>query len=158
MDKLETCLKILREQNFRLTRQRVRLLKCLCHQSRPLTPKEIVSELNLNSDGQPPADLASVYRVTEQLKIIKLLHEVHPSRGFFLCLHQKCGHQFHLLIFCTRCQFTEEKHIPNELTQPMLWFLKNKASFAPEEHFLQISGLCKQCQNATPSTISHTYK
>lgn len=144
--KRDQCLKILKENGFRLTRQRISFIECLCAHDKPLTPKEITEAINSKDKDSKKTDMASVYRFIEQLRNIKLVHEVHPAKGFYLCLHQNCGQRFHLLIHCTRCSTTEEKHVPDELTQPMIWYLRSQAYFEPEEHFLQISGLCKLCR------------
>ena len=146
-EKLEIAKSQLRNLGLKLTRTRLAVLRCFLSSKTPLTPKMIITKISEDSQNHKEIDHTSVYRILDNFHKYELIHEVHPGKGFVFCSHQTCNHPMHIMTLCTRCELFEEIPVPTELLSPTLWYLEEKRNFKPQEHFLQINGLCTKCQS-----------
>lgn len=96
----------------------------------------------------PGIGLVTVYRTLQKLQEIGLVQHVHQADGCHRVLPAFQGHQ-HLLI-CKRCgqivYFSGDNL--HELTERVT----QETGFSVEEHWLQLFGLCPNCQS--PSAVN----
>lgn len=129
----------LRDEGFKLTQPRQAILKTLLATPRPLSPAEIQER------GQAfcaDLGLVTVYRTLELMENIGCVRTVHLADGCHGYALATPGHTHHVV--CDRC------HAVVEITGCDLGgFLDRIADltgYAISGHWLEISGLCAECQ------------
>jgi Fur family ferric uptake transcriptional regulator len=143
-DYATVCKEILRRAGAKITQPRLAVIQCLADSQQALNPREIQETIGRDPE-MPTIDQVSVYRILEILQKNGLVHQVFPSGCYIACTHLECRHVFHLLIHCTCCNNSEEIHVPNEISAPLLWYLKSNQNFIPQDHLIQIDGTCSNC-------------
>jgi Fe2+ or Zn2+ uptake regulation protein len=145
------CIDVMKDDGARITKTRKAVIDCLSKTTQALTPQEIMKRVAASTEGVEGIDLASVYRILKYMSELGLVHQIGPGGGFFPCAHSHCGAGIHLITRCNSCENTSELHIPEDKTTSLMWYLQNEIDFIPEEHILEIKGLCSQC-SVSPQT------
>ncbi len=129
----------LRAQGYRLTEARRAVVETVAQSPRALTPAEIHQ---LAKEKYPALGLVTVYRTLEKLEELRLIQRVHQEQGCNAYLAHAKGHQ-HLLI-CQICN----KAVYFDGDDLNAFFIKagKKHGFTVQEHWLQLFGICEECQ------------
>jgi Fur family transcriptional regulator, ferric uptake regulator len=130
---------ILTQNNYRLTAPRLAVVDVIASSDRILNPMEVYLEARVLCQG---LGLVTVYRTIEKLEDLGLVQRVHLSGGCHSYIAAAEGHQ-HLLI-CSRCNRAE--YFSGDDLAPLIGDLGEKRGFQIQEHWLQLSGLCTECQ------------
>ena len=130
----------LRSEGYRLTDARRAVVETIAQSPRALTPAEVH---DLAKEQYPALGLVTVYRTLEKLEELHLIQRVHQEQGCNAYLSHAEGHQ-HLLI-CQNCK----KAVYFEGDDLGVFFgeVGKKHGFDVKEHWLQLFGLCEECQN-----------
>ncbi|HAF62853.1 MAG TPA: transcriptional repressor [Anaerolineaceae bacterium] len=129
----------LKEKGMRITAQREAIVDILSQSDKALEPIEVY---DLTRQNHPTLGMVTVYRTMECLEELGLLQKVHQDSGCNKYLKVKEGHN-HLLI-CRGCG----KAIYFEGLDMEMQFegIAQQHNFNLEDHWLQLNGLCQQCQ------------
>jgi Fe2+ or Zn2+ uptake regulation protein len=136
----EDWLECLRASGYRLTSPRRAVVNTLANSQRALDATEI---FDLAREQYPSLGLVSVYRTLEKLEELALIQRVHHPDGCQAFIAGFTGHQ-HLLICkdCGRTEFFEGDDL-NMLFERVA----QDSGYQISEHWLQLFGLCKNCQD-----------
>lgn len=135
----EIWLNALQAHGYRLTESRRAVVEIVAATSRALTPMEVFDSARAT---HPELGLVTVYRTLEKLEELHLIQRVHQPGGCQAFIAASQGHQ-HLLLCrnCGRVTFFEGDDLDylfNAIAQ--------KTGYAIQEHWLQLFGLCQDCQ------------
>lgn len=144
---VEESLASLKTNGARLTKTRKAVLDCLSKTSRPLTPAQIMSQINNSKITQTKIDLVSVYRILKYLSDLSLVHQVGADGSYFPCAHSNCKDQTHIIINCSSCNSVQEIHLPKETSSKIFEYIKKNANFSSDPHSLEIKGVCRSCSS-----------
>jgi Fe2+ or Zn2+ uptake regulation protein len=144
---VSSSLDLMKADGARLTKTRKAVLDCLSKTKKPLSPSEILTEINGKKNSEVNIDLVSVYRILKYMSELSLVHQVGIEGGYIPCAHSKCGSQTHIITHCTSCQNTEEIHLPSNSSQNIINFIKDTINFEANPHAIEIKGLCSTCQS-----------
>lgn len=139
------CVSALRSSGVRVTRSRLAVMRCLSASPRTLSARAIHQHLSRHNPGQS-VDLATVYRTLQILVSMGLAHQVGPSSEYMLCHHIGCDYEHHIITRCEACGAAQEIDLPPSYLASVLTHLSREYRFEPREHYLQLSGLCRQCR------------
>jgi len=129
----------LQDDGYRLTRARRAVVKTLAMSQQALSHTHI---FDLTREHYPSLGLVSVYRTLEILAKLGLIQRVHHPDGCQTYIAAFKGHQ-HLLI-CQQCgQIT---FFDGDNLNALVTRVENQSGFQITEHWLQLFGLCKTCQ------------
>lgn len=132
-------LKALSENGYRLTGSRKAVVEIVESSPRAMTPLEVFDSARTS---HPDLGLVSVYRTLEKLEELHLIQRVHQPSGCQAFITAGQGHQ-HLLL-CSSCgnvTFFEGDDL-DKLTAS----ISKTTGYKIKEHWLQLFGLCKNCQ------------
>lgn len=135
----DTWLNALQAHGYRLTESRRAVVEIVAAAFRALTPMEV---FDLARAAHPALGLVTVYRTLEKLEELHLIQRVHQPGGCQAFIAASEGHQ-HLLLCqgCGRVTFFEGDDL-NYLFNA----IAEKTGYVIQEHWLQLFGLCKDCQ------------
>lgn len=136
----ETWLNELQQNGYRLTEARKAVVEIVVKSSRALTPLEVFDTARA---AYPALGLVTVYRTLEKLEELHLIQRVHQPQGCQAFISASQGHQ-HLLL-CQRCgkvAFFEGDDLDGFMDN-----VSGKTGYKIKEHWLQLFGLCKDCQS-----------
>ena len=133
---------MLQNDGCRLTAPRRAVIETLKANMHALTPVEVYESARKQCPG---LGLVSVYRTLEKLEELGLIQRVHQTKGCQAFIRTGDGHQ-HLLV-CNNCG----KVVLFEGDQLDLLFknISKISGFQIDGHWLQVFGLCKNCQSDT---------
>lgn len=125
-------LQLLKDNNQKLTKTRLRILKQLEHIKKPLNPYELLEQSNDKN-----IDISTIYRNLELFEGLGIVHKIHSIWWYMPCSHNhnQCN-KVHDLIICNSCNTISETHIDVD-TKTLLWF-----STWP----IELSWNCKSCE------------
>lgn len=133
---------ILQSKHFRVTEQRLQILRAISENSdKHLTNEEIhelVKQIN------PDVGLATVYRTTQllsQLGIITTL-TIGDGKERYELKKEREGHTHHHLI-CTICGSVEE--VEDDLLEDLEEKVEKELKFKVIDHQLKFLGVCAEC-------------
>jgi len=133
---------VLRENGYKMTRQRQAVIRVLTSSSDYLTPIDIYDKVR---EGHPRVGLVTVYRTLEVLNRLGLICELHAGdngRGYTIGTAE---HHHHLI--CNKChQVVAFAHCDLEEIQQGL---VDETGFRIDDHLLEFTGLCPACQVKT---------
>lgn len=135
----ETWLSILHENGYRLTEARKAVVETVAESLRALTPLEVY---DIARSAYPALGLVSVYRTLEKLEELHLIQRVHQPQGCQAFVSASQGHQ-HLLL-CQRCGQVD--YFEGDNLDSLMAGISSKTGYKIREHWLQLFGLCKNCQ------------
>ena len=129
----------LRLEGYRLTDARRAVVETVAQSPRALTPAEVH---DLAKEQYPALGLVTVYRTLEKLEELGLIQRVHQEQGCNAYLSHAEGHQ-HLLI-CQSCK--KAVYFEGDDLDTFFAAVGKKHGFDVKEHWLQLFGLCEECQ------------
>lgn len=135
----ETWLKALQEHGYRLTDARRAVVEIVALAWRALTPLEVFDQARAK---YPELGLVTVYRTLEKLEDLHLIQRVHQMEGCQAFITASQGHQ-HLLL-CQNCG--QVMFFEGDDLDTLLASIAVKTGYAIREHWLQLFGLCRNCQ------------
>ncbi len=136
----KTWLEALKADGGRDSTPRQSIVRILSQTERLLEPMEIFLEARR---ACPHLGLVTVYRTLEKLEKLSLIQRVHTKNGCHAYIAMAPDHQ-HLLI-CESCKRSE--WIPAEDFAPIQAKLESLHQYRITDHWLQIMGICRECQN-----------
>jgi Fur family transcriptional regulator, ferric uptake regulator len=107
--------------------------------SRALGPVEIY---DLGRQQYPRMGLVTVYRALEKLEELGLVQRVHQASGCHAYLRAANGHE-HILL-CMNCGRVE--YFSGDDLTGLMEKVARQSGFRIHEHWLQLHGLCANCQ------------
>lgn len=144
----EIWLQALRTNGYRLTPARRAVVQTMANSPRAITPLEIYDRARGRHRG---LGLVSVYRTLEKLEELGLIQRVHQPEGCQAFVSASHGHQ-HLLL-CRQCG--RAAYFEGDDLQPLIRSISRRTGYAIGEHWLQLFGLCKDCQARPRQVHAH---
>lgn len=136
---IQTWLNSLQASGYRLTAPRRAIVEIMATTTRALEPVDV---FDLGRKEYPGLGLVTVYRTLEKLEQLGLIQRVHQSGGCNMYLRAAQGHQ-HLLL-CTSCGQAE--YFSGDDLSTLMNGIARRSGFEIQEHWLQLFGLCAECQ------------
>ncbi|MDI6690221.1 MAG: Fur family transcriptional regulator [Actinomycetota bacterium] len=144
MDKLDEYFRKMRSRGFKLTSQRIRILKTLSKLQKHLEAEEIYRWVNRES---PTIGLATVYRTLDlfaDLGIVKVLDFGEEHR------HYEISPEHHHHLVCLECgrveEFDEQMIARLEMVNKLEEDLSERFGFKIIDHQLEFYGYCSKCR------------
>jgi Fe2+ or Zn2+ uptake regulation protein len=135
----EEWLEQLQASGYRLTSPLKVIVEILAAARRALGPVEI---FDLGRQAYPKMGLVTVYRALEKLEELNLVQRVHQAGGCHAYLRAARGHE-HILL-CTRCG--RVVYFAGDDLSFLIERVAAQSGFSIQEHWLQLHGLCADCQ------------
>ena len=129
----------LSRQGYKLTRQRKAVVEVITHTSTHMSAAEILDKAQRVC---PDLRLTTVYRTLEILEQMGAIRRVHLDDGCEGFAPAAAAHGHHLI--CGACQATIE--FENCNLNSLLKRVSDQTGFTIEQHWLELVGLCPQCQ------------
>ena len=136
---VELWLSALQKHGYRLTGARKAVVDTVAESPRALTPLEVYDTAR---ESYPALGLVSVYRTLEKLEELHLIQRVHQPHGCQAFISASSGHQ-HLLL-CQRCG--QVTYFEGDNLESLISGIAGKTGYKIRDHWLQLFGLCKECQ------------
>ncbi len=136
---LETCMKELRLRGFRLTPQRMVVLRVLHEAHGHLTPIEICERAQ---EMLPGLTEPTVYRTLNFLHEQRLALAAHVGSGQLV---YETGERDHHHLVCRKCGATHE--IPHDLLEALFSQFQHKTGYQIDGMHVTFFGLCPGCQD-----------
>jgi Fe2+ or Zn2+ uptake regulation protein len=130
----------LQSSGYRLTTPLRVIVAILVNSSRALEPLELY---DLGRKEYPKLGLVTVYRSLEKLEVLGLVQRVHQTSGCHRYLRAARGHE-HILL-CTRCG--RVGYFSGDDLTTLIDTTSQKSGYLIQEHWLQLYGLCANCQS-----------
>ncbi len=137
----ERWLDTLQESGYRLTAPRRLIVEIMASGMRPLSPLEVY---DLGRKAYPRLGLVTVYRTLEKLDELNLVQRVHHPDGCNMYLRAAQGHEHFLL--CTSCG--RAVYFSGDDLTGLIQSIGARTGFQIQGHWLQLYGLCADCQEA----------
>jgi Fe2+/Zn2+ uptake regulation proteins len=138
--RIEQWLEKLQASGYRLTGPRQAVVEILAESQFTLDATQVFLQSRQN---YPSIGLVTIYRTLEKLEEVGLILRVHQSNGCHSFIAAPQGHQ-HLLI-CSACRRAE--YFSGDNLAPLMTTIGEERGFSIQEHWLQLFGLCSNCQN-----------
>ncbi len=132
---------ILKSNGFRLTGPRYCVVEILSQTDKALTASDIFSQARVH---YPSLGLVSVYRTLDKLELLGLIQRVHQKDRCQAYIAAPNGHE-HLLV-CASCGKVSFFH--GDDLENLVAGVERKTGFQVQEHWLQLLGICEQCQDS----------
>lgn len=129
----------LRRAGFRLTPQRLVIVRALRHGGRHMSAAEIAEEVHRE---HPFVDLSTVYRTLDALKRMRLVTSTDMGSGDVLFEWSPEAPHHHLI--CSACGRVDE--IGPEYFRELEERLLAELGFAADMHHFAVFGLCRECR------------
>jgi Fur family ferric uptake transcriptional regulator len=129
---------------YRVTAPRRAVMQVLLGTRAPLPPQEILERGQL---VHPRLGLVTVYRALALLEELNLVRRIHCDAGCHGYLPASPGHR-HALV-CRTCSRTVEFPGEDDL-HVLIGRVEAGTGYRVEDHLLQLSGLCPECQATGP--------
>ena len=134
---------LLHRRGFRMTPQRLVILRILDQAGRHLTPMEIYQQVQQEMPGMTEA---TVYRTLSFLSAQGLVLPAHIGNGQLV--YEMAGHAHHHLI-CRNCGATQE--IDHTLLQALYQEFQESTGYCIDSVHVTFFGLCPTCQQNAPN-------
>ena len=135
----EQWLSQLHSNGYRLTDARRAVVETVARSKYALTPIQVYDAARKRYRA---LGLVSVYRTLEKLEELRLVQRVHQPEGCQAFIAAGQGHQ-HLLL-CQRCG--RVTFFEGDDLNRLIGSLSARTGYQIREHWLQLFGLCAQCQ------------
>lgn len=135
----EEWLKDLQASGYRLTVPLRVLVDLLANSPRALEPVDLY---DLGRREYPRMGLVTVYRTLDKLQELGLVQRIHQENGCHRYLRAARGHE-HVLL-CSRCG--QAVYFSGDDLSRLSAELAQRTGFTIQEHWLQMVGLCADCQ------------
>jgi Fe2+ or Zn2+ uptake regulation protein len=139
MSYVNEAIKILKNNGYKYTKTREKVLEILDNSKESLSPYDI-SEKSNNK-----LDVVTVYRILETLEKLGLVHKVLSSGKYRKCnISKNKSDNCHHNIICKRCGYIQEIHCEgmNDIEKKVA----ANTFFEIENHILEFYGLCNKCK------------
>ena len=133
------CYEILQEKGYRLTSQRVLVLKAIYRAENHISAEEIYEQLH---ERFPYIHKSTIYRTLELLSNLKLVTESNLGDGCVRYHAAIKGHHHHLI--CNLCGKTI--NLEETTLEPLKATLLREYGFEADVRHMVISGVCSDCQ------------
>jgi Fur family transcriptional regulator, ferric uptake regulator len=130
----------LREHGYRLTDARKAVVDVVANSQCVLRPAEVFDFARRN---YPRLGLVTVYRTIEKLEELGLIQRVHREQDCQAFVATSNGHQ-HLLL-CTQCG--KYVYFDGLDLGDLFAGVEQETGFVTQDHWMQIFGICPQCQH-----------
>lgn len=137
----------LQQSGYRLTLSRRTVVEVIAESSRALSPLQVYDVARLRHRG---LGLVTVYRTLEKLEEMGLIQRVHQPQGCQAFIAGFSGHQH--MVLCSRCgkvQFFDGDNLDGLINT-----IHTETGYRIHDHWLQLFGLCAECQSETPGKAS----
>jgi Fe2+ or Zn2+ uptake regulation protein len=133
-------LSVLKTSGYKLTGPRYYVVDILARTDKALSAMEIFTQAH---QKYPTIGLVSVYRTLDKLEGLGLIQRVHQKDKCQAYIAAPNGHE-HLLVChsCGKVSFFRGDNL-NALVDGV----EAKTGFMVQEHWLQLVGICQECQN-----------
>ena len=131
----------LSQKGYRLSEPRKRVMELLESVDIALSPQEIHQELQ---DKDCDLGLVSVYRTLElltRLELVTVVYDPERNPGYIL---STTGHHHHIV--CLKCHKALEFSGSDDIDE-LVHRVEAETSYQVCDHFLQLFGLCPECQH-----------
>lgn len=132
----------LRARGYKLTAQRLAILKVIQEADGHLTPAEVLKEGTM---FYPRLGLTTVYRTLELLSDLGFVRRVHLKEGCNAYAQAKERDGHHLV--CQSCHRVVD--FPCFGLEELVREMGQRTGFSVESHLLELAGLCPTCQEAS---------
>ncbi|KAF0110054.1 MAG: Fur family transcriptional regulator ferric uptake regulator [Chloroflexi bacterium] len=139
MPESEQWLELLEEKGCRITEPRRTIVDLMVHSDNALSPIDLFDKARASF---PKMGLVTVYRTLEILNQLGLVERVHQKGGCHMYLRAANGHE-HIML-CTRCG--QAAYFHGDDLGALIHKINSESGFLIQEHWLQLHGLCKNCQ------------
>lgn len=129
----------LQASGYRLTSPLRVIVEILATATRALGPMDL---FDLGRREYPKMGLVTVYRALDKLEELGLVQRVHQANGCHAYLRAANGHE-HILL-CTRCG--RVVYFAGDDLSALIASVSQQSGFTIQEHWLQLHGLCANCQ------------
>jgi len=136
-------LNLLQDEGYRITKSRKAVIEVIATSHYVISPMDVFEQAR---QTYPNLGLVTVYRTFDKLTELGLIQRVHQPSGCHGFVPAFTGHQ-HLLI-CERCGLVRFFSGDEEGIKPLLDSVEAQSGFHINNHWLQLFGLCKACQQA----------
>ncbi len=143
-DRYTRWVQTLRAQGYRLTTPRRAVVAVMAASDRVLDAAEVFA---LARERCASLGLVTVYRTLDTLVALGLIERVHRPDGCHGYLPAAEGHQ-HLLL-CRSCG--RGTYFTGDDLEPLMAAVAAQSGFQVQEHWLQLFGLCADCQSQETS-------
>jgi Fur family transcriptional regulator, ferric uptake regulator len=133
------CYEILHEKGYRLTPQRLLILKTIYHAENHISAEEIYKQLHARF---PYSNISTIYRTLKLLKELQLVTEMKLDEG---CIRYQAaikGHHHHLICHLCGNVINVDESISRLLKDTLL----KDYGFEADLRHLVISGECNNCR------------
>jgi len=137
--RIDEWLERLQASGYRLTGPRRAIAEIVASSNKALGPLDIFDR---GRGDYPGLGLVTVYRTLEKLEELGLVQRVHQPDGCHRYLPATRGHQH--LVLCTHCGRAE--YFDGDDLQCLFERVTARSGFQIQEHWLQLFGLCPECQ------------
>ena len=144
----QTWLDALQASGFRLTAPRRAIVALMADSPRALGPADVYQQARA---AYPRLGLVTVYRTLETLEQLGLVERVHLPDGCHRYLRAAQGHQHFLL--CTSCGLVCT-FAGDDLAR-LTSRVASESGFTINDHWLQLFGLCPECDAAETTLHKH---
>jgi len=137
LNPLQYCL----QHDIKLTPLRQQVLDILSEKNQPLTAYAV---LDILKQGNPKAQVMSVYRILDFLQTHGLVHRIENLNAFMVCSHLAEHHVSQWLI-CKVCGAAKE-YIADGF-QRAIQQLESSTGFKVSTPTIELMGVCSDCQS-----------
>ena len=140
---------ILSQKGYRFSGPRKQVIELLETAEVALSPQQIHQELQ---DKDCDLGLVSVYRTLElltRLELVTVVYDPQRNPGYLL---SSTGHHHHIV--CQECHKALEFSGSDDIDE-LVHRVEAETSFQVRDHFLQLFGLCPECQQHSASGGTH---
>lgn len=135
--KVEDFKKILKENDFKCTSTRLKIIDIFFKNSKPISAEYIYSKLKNDIDE------ATVYRTLSSFEKRGVLRRVDLRKS---SIHFELNNHHHHHIICTKCGRIEDFEENKEIEKLLVKVVQDSSKFKSiTEHSLELFGLCKVC-------------
>lgn len=139
---IKYALKILKESDYKITKQRQMILELLAKTDKALSPYEMRDMLKKHRIN---ADVVTIYRILETFEKLFIAHKVLALNGYIRCNTKEIGKNFcHHYLLCKNCHKVDE--VEGEDLSKLEKKIEKEKKFHIDSHYLEFTGLCKDCQ------------
>lgn len=127
----------LQNSGYKLTQPRITVVEIMAEEDHPVSPAEVY---DLARDRYPKIGKMTVYRTLEKLEELNLIQRLHDGcHTYVVAPPDSC----HLMICqqCGRTTYIQTDQLPCGIEESV-----KDSGFKIQSHFLQLYGICAECQ------------
>lgn len=134
----------IKRAGYRVTKPRLVVTRIIAQSPRALSAAEIYEQAKRDN---PSIGLVSIYRTLDTLEELHIIKRVHQPDG----CHTFIGafHEHRHLLICTACGRAEYFEGHAREIKPLIQRVAEQTGFSVQDHWLQLSGLCSECRQAS---------